>query len=334
MSLDKAQDMTPKISVIVPIYNVDKYIEKCVRSLMEQTLDGIEYIFIDDCTPDRSMSILKEVLKQYPGRNGNVVICQNDENIGQAKTRRKGIEMAKGDYVIHCDSDDWVDKDWLESLYIRAVNKNADIVWSGFDSVHVDGTSQYFPNHALDDIEDFLIKLETGEKWGSLCLHLVNRQIVQSEKIVWPYWNYCEDLSLIFQYAALTKKFSYINRGLYKYRHNLDSITSQRNRDGIIRNVDGEIMASLQGMETCRSLGLSSAHLSNLRSRIFRAKARLMMAANDNNDFCMLWHKCCDGLHLTDIWKSYMSIREKLVNSLIYIKLYPLFKRIVGANGK
>lgn len=334
MGLDKAQKKVPKISVIIPIYNVEKYIEQCVRSLLEQTMDDVEFIFIDDCTPDSSMTILKEVLKQYPNRNDNVVICKNIKNSGQSKTRRKGIEMAQGDYVIHCDSDDWVEKDWLESLYRMAISNNADIVWSGFDSIHTDGTRQYFPNKALNNIEDFLIKLEIGKKWGSLCLHLVKRQIVQSEKIVWPDWNYCEDLALIFQYAALSNRVSFINRSLYKYRHNLESITSQRNRDGIIRNVDGEIMASLQGMETCRSLGLSREHLSNLRSRIFIAKTRLMMAAKDNNDFCRLWHKCRDGLRLSDIWNSSLALRDKLFNSLIYFNLYPLIKSIRRPNGK
>ena len=70
MGLDKAQKKAPKISVIIPIYNVEKYIEQCVRSLLEQTMDDVEFIFIDDCTPDSSMTILKEGLKQYPNRNG------------------------------------------------------------------------------------------------------------------------------------------------------------------------------------------------------------------------------------------------------------------------
>lgn len=317
----------PKVSVIVPIYGVEKYIEQCVRSLMEQTLDDIEYIFINDCTPDNSMKILNDTLIQYPARLKNVVIYNNDQNSGQAITRRKGIMLATGEYVIHCDPDDWVDCDWLESLYNEAKYNEADITWCGFESIHKDGTTQYFPNYALNCIDDFLLKLEIGEKWGSLCLHLVRREIVQSDKIIWPYWNYCEDLSLIFQYIAMAKTVSFVNKGLYKYRHNPDSITSQRSRECIVQNIHGEIMASRQGLSTCNKLKLRHIHRAHILSRIYKAKARLWTTATDSKDFCKLWHECNDRLKFLDIWKSSLCIRDKIVTSTICLNIYPFIKK-------
>lgn len=323
----------PKVSVIIPIYGVEKYIERCARSLMEQTLTDIEYIFINDCTQDQSIEILKRVISQYPERQDNIILTNNKTNVGQARTRRKGIMMAHGDYIIHCDPDDWVDNDWIKSLYRAASDNNADISWCGFESILQDGSRKYFPNRASDSIEDFLEKLEIGEKWGSMCLHLVRREIAQSPKIVWPSWNYCEDLAFIFQYAALAQSVSYVNRGLYKYRHNTESITSQRSRKGIIRNVEGEISASLQGLTTCHVLRLGNRHRSHLFSRIYRAKARLMSAATDATDFCKLWHECSDGLSFTDIWKSSLGLRIKIVTSLIYLNVYPYVKGKKFNNG-
>ena len=118
----------PKISVIVPIYNVSAYIERCARSLWEQTLDDIEYIFINDCTPDNSMEILEKVLKDYPQRKSQTRIFKMPTNSRLAAVRRHGIKLAAGEYIIHCDADDWVDTNLYEKMYNEAIQSNADVV--------------------------------------------------------------------------------------------------------------------------------------------------------------------------------------------------------------
>ena len=117
----KLNEKQPKVSVIVPIYNVEQYIEKCVRSLMEQTLVNIEFIFVNDCTPDDSMTVLRRVLKDYPARESQVTILEHKENRGVAAVRKKGMEVAIGEYIIHCDSDDWVEKNMYEKLLEKAI---------------------------------------------------------------------------------------------------------------------------------------------------------------------------------------------------------------------
>ena len=112
----------PKISVIVPIYNVSAYIERCARSLWEQTLDDIEYIFINDCTPDNSMEILEKVLKDYPQRKSQTRIFKMPTNSRQAAVRRHGIKLAAGEYIIHCDADDWVDTNLYEKMLMQMLS--------------------------------------------------------------------------------------------------------------------------------------------------------------------------------------------------------------------
>lgn len=107
----------PKVSVIIAVYGAEKYIEKCARSLFEQTLDDIEYIFVDDCTPDKSMDILISVLSDYPNRKNQVKIILNDTNLKQGRTRAVGMKATTGDYLIHCDPDDWVEHNMYELLY-------------------------------------------------------------------------------------------------------------------------------------------------------------------------------------------------------------------------
>lgn len=117
-----------KISVIVPVYRVEKYIKRCARSLFEQTLKDIEYIFIDDCSPDDSIEIIKNLLNEYQDRAKTTRIIKMPTNSGQAAVRKRGIEEAQGDYIIHCDSDDWVDIDLYEKMYNEAIYSDADVV--------------------------------------------------------------------------------------------------------------------------------------------------------------------------------------------------------------
>ena len=120
--------MVPKVSVIITIYNREKYIEDCARSLFEQTLDDVEFIFVDDASTDNSVMILRELLKNYPKRRSMTKIICLEKNGGRAFARQTGIDNVTGEYVIHVDSDDWVDLDMLEKLYEKAKETYADIV--------------------------------------------------------------------------------------------------------------------------------------------------------------------------------------------------------------
>lgn len=113
----------PLVSVIVPIYGVEPYIEKCARSLFEQSLENMEFIFVNDCTPDKSVEILRQVIEDYPRRYLQIQIIEHEENRGLAMARNSGLLIAKGEYIIHCDSDDWVELDMYEEMYEKALEK-------------------------------------------------------------------------------------------------------------------------------------------------------------------------------------------------------------------
>ena len=116
-----------KVSVIIPVYGVQNFIERCASSLFNQTMKEVEYIFVNDATPDKSIEILKKVILQYPERK--VIVIDHSENKGLPAARNTGLKLATGKYIFHCDSDDYVEPDMLEQLYDRAVEKDADIVW-------------------------------------------------------------------------------------------------------------------------------------------------------------------------------------------------------------
>lgn len=219
-----------KISVIVPVYNVEQYIEKCVRSLMEQTMkDGIEFIFINDCTPDDSMQILERVVGEYPERNGQVVIGNNSSNVGVSESRRKGIELAKGEYIGWCDSDDWCEKAMFEEMCKVAYIDSSDIVVCNYWDVIGDEITGKKINHSANPHEAVVnsngVRTLSGFLWN---------QIIK-KKYYEKCWNaivptsYGEDTFVLFHIYYYAKTIRYVEEFLYDYRKdNSQSLTHFR----------------------------------------------------------------------------------------------------------
>ena len=224
----------PKVSIIVPIYGVEKYIERCARSLFEQTLDDLELLFIDDCTPDKSMEVLKRVLEEYPQRKHQIVIHRMEHNSGQAVVREWGIKNATGEYIIHCDSDDWVDVRMYETLYNKAVSKNVDVVVC--DYIITDGKdSRTIVNSCQSkDLQTFIENcLLQREPW-SLCNKLFNRKAYS--KIAYPTGAMGEDMTITLQLLWNCQRLAYAPEPFYFYYHNPNSITKKRTINDCLRN--------------------------------------------------------------------------------------------------
>ena len=117
------------LSVLIPIYQVERYIERCAISLFEQTLqEGIEFIFVDDCSGDNSLDILMETINKYPKRKPQVLVLRHSINRGLAASRQTALEKASGEYVLTVDSDDWLELDTCEILRGIALRTDSDIV--------------------------------------------------------------------------------------------------------------------------------------------------------------------------------------------------------------
>lgn len=220
--------MQPFVSVIVPIYNVEKYIEKCARSLFEQTLDNIEFIFISDCSPDNSINIIEKILCDYPPRKYQTKILSLTSNIGVAGVRNKGILESTGEYIIHCDGDDWVDNDYYERLYKKAKITDADIVIG--DEVRETDSGTYpvllpeLPTKGKIIIKDFY-KNTIG-----LFFHnkLVKRELYFNNSVFpWIGLDMWEDNGLFARLFYYAKKVEQVRGPVYHYNRTNDlAITS------------------------------------------------------------------------------------------------------------
>ncbi len=203
----------PAVSVIVLVYKVEEYIERCARSLFGQTLEDIEYVFVDDCTPDASMEILERVLDGFPQRRSQVKVLHNEVNQGQAYSRRRGVEAASGDYIIHCDSDDWVEPDMYAKLYCKATAEGLDMVMCRMRLVYPDHVEPSADKFGTDDVLGALIRQDILD-------HLPDKLITRKayEKgITYPKCNMSEDSAMLIQLACNCGSFGVVDELLYNY---------------------------------------------------------------------------------------------------------------------
>ena len=212
------QNSSPKISILIPVYNVEKYVARCLRSLFANTIIAdCEVIIVDDCSPDGSMKVVADVLDEFPAFAKNVVLRSHDCNRGSAAARNTALLQAHGKYIICVDSDDWVEPDYLEKLYVEAENSGADIV--GCDLVReYKHRKEIFPIPLKKTSDENLRYLLLGAIPGWLPVKFIRASLFQNYE---RYWidgiNMCEDLLVSAKLFYYAKKISYVSKVLYHY---------------------------------------------------------------------------------------------------------------------
>lgn len=209
-----------KITIIIPIYKVEHYIERCVRSLMEQTMaEGLEFLFINDCSPDRSMEILRRVISEYPARQSQIRILENEHNLGIFKTRRKGLYEAKGDYVGWCDADDWCEPEQFEKMYLATDNGEIDIIVADVYE-DTDEESKHIKWHPSSTPHQCLRDSYLGWHFvGSLWQHIVRREYMAKAIETMAETSYGEDFFLLFHTYYSSSTIRHIPQPFYHYNH-------------------------------------------------------------------------------------------------------------------
>ena len=160
-----------KVSICVPVYGAEKFMEKCARSLFEQTYDHIEYVFVNDCTPDRSIEIIRQVLVDYPQRQSAVKIVEHEHNRGLSASRHTAVLHATGDYFLHFDDDDYMEPDAISRYVACAVETGAGVVMADHNFVYQDRVVPYYdvvPADKTDYVRRLLTRRSTIEVWGRL----------------------------------------------------------------------------------------------------------------------------------------------------------------------
>ncbi len=217
----------PKISVIMPVYNVEQYLRQSLDSLINQTLNDIEIVCINDGSTDKSL----EILQEYAAKDDRIFVI-TQKNQGQGVARNKGIEIAKGEYIQFVDPDDWIELDACETLYNFAKEKNAKVV--KFDYINYNDFSNEFKQH---DFVKYIKKVYGYDlirnpvySWRNFrkgCLtkldlhvwtYLFLTEYIKSNNIKFAPIRHCEDHLFANSSILLTDKIYFLNKHLYFYR--------------------------------------------------------------------------------------------------------------------
>lgn len=226
--------MKPRISLILPVYNTERFINRCLDSIINQTFRDIEIIIVNDATPDNAM----DIVKKYSLSDTRFVIVNKTNNEGLMKARQTGYQIAQGDYIVFCDTDDFLDLKALEILYETIVSENADIVMSGYKYVEVEGKitekiySLPFGNDRLGVYRALLEDVIPHMLWGN----------IYKRELFTDYTYSCfmnqtngEDFVLFYEIVNHVSKVALTNKSIYYYCQNSESSSQIRLSDDALR---------------------------------------------------------------------------------------------------
>ena len=304
----------PIVSVIVPVYGVEKFVEHCAVSLMEQTLDGVECIFVDDCTLDNSVDIIRDVISRYPDRDARIV--SHSENRGLPSARNTGLGLATGKYVFHCDGDDWIEPNMLEKMYAVAENANADIVYCDF-YLSYEKNERYMSNPCLESREELLRQgFLSGAMKYNVWNKLVRRSLYTDNGILFPDGHSMgEDMTMI-RLTACAERVKYLPEALYHYVQTNSSAFSKtqslKQLDDIQYNVDASVSF------------LREIYGDNIEDDIrnFKLSIKFPFLITDNREQYKLWEEWYPEANSNVLSNRMLSLRAKMLQWMASRKLW------------
>ena len=244
----------PKVSIIVPLYNVEKYLERCVNSLRNQTLEDIEIILVDDSSTDSSL----EVCNKLASEDERIKVIHK-ENEGAGMARNAALKIAEGEYIGFADADDYVEPDMFEVLYNKAVQYNSDLVMSGV--LFVDGNmfsqkgecvrklyfekdTQFDTKHSQNELKMGIVgappKDSDDRRYGmSIWKNLFKREIIEKNSIVFQSERQMlsEDALFMIDYISCINKATGIPEAFYNYYRNEESISKSYKKDRFEKSI-------------------------------------------------------------------------------------------------
>ena len=320
-----------KVSVLIPIWNVEKYIERCLRSVFEQTIaDQAEFILVNDCSPDNSMKIAETVIGDYPHLKNQIKVINHETNRGSAAARDTLLKNAAGTYFIFVDSDDWMEPDYLEELLNAAERENADV--AGCNLIKEFGNrSEPVKVPLPPDGKECVGRLLTGEIPGWLPVKLMKKEIIDSNPDT-RWWveglDLTEDLLFSVQFFYYAHKIVYIDQELYHYRQDNNSSLSIQN------NLSEEKCNQLIGIaakteEFLKEKDIFSEYASELNERKIFTKIWILIKNSSPQDYFSLY----PGLYKSIKIKNLQTLYRKTLLFLCDCRLYGLVNLILNVKN-
>ena len=316
-----------KLSIIVPVYGVEKYIDKCLNSLVKQSLKEIEIIVVNDGTKDNSQKIIDKYVKKYPDKIKSYI----KENGGQGSARNYGLKKATGEYIGYVDSDDFVEKDMYKKLYNKAKENNYDIVVCGNYNVSEDYQNKNidaFINNYNTDLENiFFGKMAVWNK-------IYKRDILIKNKLEFKEKVWYEDLAFTLKAIMNSNTFAFIDEPLYDY---LIREGSTMNNSNVKRNLEileafNDILSYIQHnkkeeyFSKIEFLAIDHIYISAI-VRVLKAEADDKVKRETINKLIDYMNKKFPNYE-NNKYINTLSKNRKIIYKLINIKMYGLINLI------
>lgn len=318
--------MSAKVSFVVAMYGVEDYIEECVRSLYGQTLEDIEIVLVDDCSPDKSIEIALRALEDYPQRKGQVKVVRHERNQGQQAGRKSGVAVATGEYVIYIDGDDWVETCMAEKMHDKAVGEDADIVLCGFWWYGKNDRRYCMPvtSESLGDTEAMKDATLGRVGWPNVWCRMIRREILASEKMVWPKATHSEDVVITTVATYYSRTIAFVDEPLYHYRYNGHSITNVRSESNRVKKYRNYVENNEQLADFYERNGLSEKYPQAMVVNKSYARNELL-SLTGKREYRKMWRRTYPELNRIMLFKS--TYREVIWLLAVSMGLYPQFKR-------
>lgn len=226
INIPNAEDI--KVSVIVPVYNTEKYIDKCLLSLIQQTLKDIEIILIDDASTDNTA----ELLALYAKYDSRIKVVTHSKNLKQGSARNNGTKIASGKYVGFVDSDDWIDLDYYEKLYTAAKKYDADIALATNVRIGNGRTKKRLNIKEEHYYTDLQSKFDICNLAKNPCPtnKIYKKEFLTNNNVVWPEGCYCEDKLFVTQAVYFANGVVCVPDINYYYYRNPTSTVNKRSK--------------------------------------------------------------------------------------------------------
>ena len=305
--------MSPQISIIVPVYNVEKYLSRCLDSILSQTFSDFEILLINDGSTDNSGGICDKYAKKDKRIR---VFHKNNEGVNRA--RNTGLDNAKGDWITFVDSDDWIDKDMYYKLYNEAILSEADIIMCDFYIYYNQNSKDLIKSVSTESSKEDIIK-NYILSFTSLCNILVHRSLYDNHRLRIPEnFSVCEDFWLSVQLFYYAKKISSVHIPLYFYnRENINSILNNPNKT---RYID-ECKVYLDILSFFKNKNVLSLYQKEVSWRILKSKQDLVLNPSMHKEFLQLY---------PDSNKYILSCPDFLCNKKIKILMWLLVHKMSG----
>jgi glycosyltransferase involved in cell wall biosynthesis len=322
--------VNPKISVIVPVYNTEQYLHKCIESILSQSFTDFEVLLINDGSTDKS----GELCDEYANKDTRIRVFHK-ENRGVSSARNTGLDNAKGEFSIHIDSDDWIEEYMLEKLYKHIINNNSAMVICDY--------YYHFPNSQLPLLhiqqptsllsEDIICDILRENLHGSNCNKLVKHFLYKEHNISFPEnINYFEDMFVTIKLLLNIQKISYLPEALYHYRYNGKSISHNLTKSlflekfRVIESIENIILGNTKMEESLLYLKLQTKKRM-FDSKLYTAKEIKMTYPECNKFIIKSSYHIYKKIFLYLICVGLLPTSDIVINTIRFIKVRVLHKK-------